>query len=101
MEKYSSFRDAGTGIAPFLPLSPAPRTPLLLPLEFALLLIRIPVLAIVSAAYFILVELVGEILLRGTIPGALEWLKWTCLRSILCILGVLSIQETTDSQKRL
>ncbi|KAL9111251.1 MAG: hypothetical protein Q9227_004329 [Pyrenula ochraceoflavens] len=52
MEKYSQFRDRGSGIAPFLPISPPPPTFLTLPLSVFLLAIRLPPLITLFTLYF-------------------------------------------------
>ncbi|KAG6335333.1 hypothetical protein ID866_3765 [Astraeus odoratus] len=58
MEKFSAFRDPGTGIQPFLPLVPPaendPFTTLLLPVRGVLAILRIPIFIITTLLYCLL-----------------------------------------------
>ncbi|RJE17877.1 hypothetical protein PHISCL_09788 [Aspergillus sclerotialis] len=77
MEKFSQFRDRGSGIAPFLPI-PAPSAGFQLPLRFFLFFFRLPLFVFVCFAYFVV----------------LQWLPIGSLgkkASLWCILGVPSI----------
>ena len=96
MEKFTKFRDAGTGIAPFLPIAPASRAPLVIPFELTLCVIRIPLIFLVFAFEVVFVEGVGEISLRGVLPGLLGWMKWVFFRTILLLCGIWYIEEQVE-----
>ncbi|KAA8644013.1 lysophosphatidic acid acyltransferase LOA1 [Aspergillus tanneri] len=77
MERFTQFRDRGSGIAPFLPV---PSQPLgfQLPLRVVLFLLRLPLFVFVCVSYFLV----------------LQWLPIGSLgkkASLWCILGVPSI----------
>lgn len=55
MEKYSQFRDRGSGIAPFFPVSSQPAG-IYLPLHIFLFLIKLPIFISVAATYFIFLQ---------------------------------------------
>lgn len=77
MEKFSQFRDRGSGIAPFLPI-PSQPSGLQLPLNILLFCIRLPLFIFVSASYFLI----------------LQWLPIGSLAkkaSLWCILGIPSV----------
>lgn len=77
MEKFSQFRDKGSGIAPFLPI-PAEPAGLYLPFHIFLFTIRIPFLLAFSLSYFLF----------------LQWLPIGAIgtkASMWCIIGVPSI----------
>lgn len=77
MEKYSQFRDRGSGIAPFFPIPPAPMG-FHLPLRILLFCVRLPLFIFVCLAYFLV----------------LQWLPIGSLgkkASLWCILGIPSI----------
>ncbi|KAJ5129926.1 uncharacterized protein N7515_005965 [Penicillium bovifimosum] len=77
MERYSQFRDRGSGIAPFLPI-PAEPLGLQAPLRIFLFCFRLPLLIFVSLSYFLI----------------LQWLPIGSLgkkAALWCILGVPSI----------
>ncbi|KUL90712.1 hypothetical protein ZTR_00009 [Talaromyces verruculosus] len=77
MEKFSQFRDRGSGIAPFLPI-PTPRSGYALPLHVFLFCFRLPLLIFVCLSYF----------------AVLQWLPIGSLgkkASLWCILGVPSL----------
>ncbi|KAL4941283.1 hypothetical protein BDV06DRAFT_5328 [Aspergillus oleicola] len=79
MEKFSQFRDRGSGIAPFLPvpLQPAPGC-CPLPIRAFLFCIRLPFFVFVCASYFLI----------------LQWLPIGSLgkkASLWCILGIPTI----------
>ena len=96
MEKFTKFRDPGTGIAPFLPIAPASRTPLILPLELTLCVFRIPLIFLIFSFEVILVEGVGELCLRRIAPWVLGWIRWLFLRAILLLCGIWWIDEQLD-----
>jgi 1-acylglycerol-3-phosphate O-acyltransferase len=96
MEKFTKFRDPGTGIAPFLPIASRSRTPLILPLELIICVFRIPLLFLVFGLEIILVEGVGELCVRRILPGVLGWIKWLLLRTILLLCGIWWIDEQLD-----
>ncbi|KAL1847158.1 Lysophosphatidic acid:oleoyl-CoA acyltransferase 1 [Paecilomyces lecythidis] len=77
MEKFSQFRDRGSGIAPFLPIPTEPAG-LYLPFHIFLFCFRLPLLLVVSLTYFLV----------------LQWLPIGSLgkkASLWCILGIPSI----------
>ncbi|KAJ5826420.1 hypothetical protein N7474_003558 [Penicillium riverlandense] len=77
MEKFSQFRDRGSGIAPFLPI-PSEPVGLQAPLRFFLFCFRLPLLIFVTVSYFLV----------------LQWLPIGSLgkkAALWCILGVPSI----------
>ncbi|MCJ1389189.1 hypothetical protein MMC18_002044 [Xylographa bjoerkii] len=55
MEKYSQYRDRGSGIAPFFPIPTQP-SGLYLPFHIFLFLFRIPILLTVTLSYFIILQ---------------------------------------------
>ncbi|MCJ1323241.1 hypothetical protein MMC15_008595 [Xylographa vitiligo] len=55
MEKYSQYRDRGSGIAPFFPIPTKP-SGLYLPFHVFLFLFRIPILLTVTLSYFIVLQ---------------------------------------------
>ncbi|KAL1977846.1 hypothetical protein VTN31DRAFT_705 [Thermomyces dupontii] len=77
MEKFSQFRDRGSGIAPFLPVPPQP-SGYALPFHVFLFCFRLPLLVTVCLTYFVI----------------LQWLPIGSLgkkASLWCILGVPSL----------
>jgi len=96
MEKFTKFRDPGTGIAPFLPIAPRSRTPLFIPFELTLCVLRIPLLLLVFGLEVVLVEGLGELCLRRTIPRLLGWMKWLFLRTLMLLCGIWWIEEQLD-----
>lgn len=55
MEKYSQFRDRGSGIAPFFPI-PTQSSGIYLPFHLFLLLIRLPILLTATLSYFFVLQ---------------------------------------------
>ncbi|KIV95779.1 hypothetical protein PV10_03394 [Exophiala mesophila] len=55
MEKFSQYRDKGSGIAPFLPIPPDPKG-IRLPFHFFLFICRLPLLLIFALSYFALLQ---------------------------------------------
>jgi hypothetical protein len=96
MEKFTKFRDPGTGIAPFLPIAPASRTPLILPLELTLCVFRIPLIFLVLALEIVLVEVVGEVTVRRVLPPVVAWTRWFFLRTVLLLCGIWWIDEQLE-----
>jgi 1-acylglycerol-3-phosphate O-acyltransferase len=96
MEKFTKFRDAGTGIAPFLPIAPPSRTPLVLPFELTLFVLRVPLIFVVFGLEVLLVDLLGEPLLRRVLPTLLKWMRWMFLRAVLFLCGFLWIDEQLE-----
>ena len=101
MEKFTKFRDPGTGIAPFLPIAPASRSPFLFPIELTLCVFRIPFIFVVFGVEALLVEGVGELCLRGLVPGLLAWVKWLFFRTLLLLCGIWWIDEQLDGLTKL
>jgi 1-acylglycerol-3-phosphate O-acyltransferase len=96
MEKFTKFRDAGTGIAPFLPIAPSSRAPLVIPFELTLCVMRIPLIFLVFAFEVVFVEGLGEVCLRGVLPRVLGWMKWVFFRTILLLCGIWYIEEQVE-----
>jgi 1-acylglycerol-3-phosphate O-acyltransferase len=96
MEKFTKFRDPGTGIAPFLPIAPGSRTPFIVPVELALCIVRVPLIFLLLGLEAVFVEVVGEMCLRSTAPVVQAWLRWLFLRSILLLCGVWWVDEQLD-----
>lgn len=55
MEKFTLFRDRGSGIAPFLPI-PSPSKGLWLPVNICLFCFRLPILIFLCVGYFLLIQ---------------------------------------------
>ncbi|KAH8653184.1 hypothetical protein BGZ60DRAFT_496872 [Tricladium varicosporioides] len=55
MEKYSQFRDRGSGIAPFFPVSSTPAG-IYLPVHVFLFLVKLPFLIAISTTYFLFLQ---------------------------------------------
>jgi 1-acylglycerol-3-phosphate O-acyltransferase len=96
MEKFTKFRDAGTGIAPFLPIAPGSRTPFIFLLELTLCVFRIPLIFLVFGLEVILVEGVGELFMRKIWPEFHSWVRWLFLRMVLLLCGIWRIDEHLD-----
>jgi len=96
MEKFTKFRDPGTGIAPFLPIASGNRTPLTILIELTLCIVRIPLLVVVLVLEVALVEGLGEICLRRIVPSVVGWMRWLFLRSILLLCGIWWVDEQLD-----
>ncbi|RAH48646.1 lysophosphatidic acid acyltransferase LOA1 [Aspergillus brunneoviolaceus CBS 621.78] len=78
MEKFTQFRDRGSGIAPFLPIPPQPISYLQIPVRIVLFWIRLPLFVFACLSYFLV----------------LQWLPIGSLgkkASLWCILGIPSI----------
>lgn len=89
MEKYSQYRDRGSGIAPFFPVRPDP-SGIALPLHVFLFACRLPLLLGASAIYFLLLSWLSVGLL---VRKAALWL-------ILGIPGVWWIDLQIDGVRR-
>ncbi|KAF1961964.1 hypothetical protein CC80DRAFT_531723 [Byssothecium circinans] len=89
MEKYSQFRDSGTGIAPFLPI-PSPPAGIWAPVHFFLYLLRAPFALSLSLLYFFFLE---------PLPVG-NWVKKCLLGIILTIPGVWWVDLQVDGVKR-
>ena len=100
MERYTQFRDAGTGIAPFLPLSSASRPTLLLPIELCCCILRLSLLAVVGLIHFLIVEPLCDYGLRSVSGALVAWIRYCSLRTILFSLGVVHIEEVIDSNQQ-
>jgi len=89
MEKYSQFRDRGSGIAPFLPI-PTEASGVYLPFHIFLFLVRIPMLMTVTLSYFLVLQWlpIGPIIRKGSL-----WL-------ILGVPGVWWIDLQIDGVRR-
>ncbi|KAL3425001.1 acyltransferase [Phlyctema vagabunda] len=89
MEKYSQYRDRGSGIAPFFPVTSAPAG-VYLPVHIFLFLIKLPVFLSVAATYFLLLQWfpLGSLVKKGML-----WM-------ILGIPGIWWIDLQIDGVKK-
>ncbi|KAL9058947.1 MAG: hypothetical protein Q9162_001505 [Coniocarpon cinnabarinum] len=89
MEKYSKYRDPGTGIAPFFPIPPAPAG-YYVPVYLLLVAIRIPLLVAVGLTYFVIIQWLPV--------GSLG--RKTALWTLLGIPGIWWVDLQVDGVKR-
>lgn len=89
MEKYSQFRDRGSGIAPFFPVSSTPAG-IYLPVHIFLFLFKLPFFICVSTAYFLFLQWFP---LGSLLKKAILWL-------ILGIPGIWWIDLQIDGVKK-
>ncbi|RFU26154.1 hypothetical protein B7463_g10192, partial [Scytalidium lignicola] len=89
MEKYSQFRDRGSGIAPFFPIS-SPPAGIYLPIRIFLFLFKLPFFFTVTTAYFVFLQWFP---LGSLIKKALLWM-------ILGIPGIWWIDLQIDGVKK-
>lgn len=90
MEKYSQFRDRGSGIAPFFPIPSPPTGLVFLPIHIFLFAIRVPPLLCMSIFYFVI--------LRWLPVGSLA--KKAALWCMIGIPGIWWIDLQIDRVKR-
>ncbi|PVI06419.1 hypothetical protein DM02DRAFT_582877 [Periconia macrospinosa] len=90
MEKYSQFRDSGTGIAPFLPVPTPTAAAIWTPVHILLFLFRTPFLVSLSLFYFIFLEFLP---VANVIKRCVLWV-------ILAIPGVWWVDLQVDGVKR-
>ncbi|KAH9966132.1 hypothetical protein BC827DRAFT_1125793 [Russula dissimulans] len=106
MEKYSAFRDPGTGIQPFLtpvpPLGSNTFSRIALPLSYALGVVRMALIIVIAALYVVFVSGVCAVLRPiPPIHRAISYLLTAILsRLSLFVLGVLWIPVEELSRKR-
>lgn len=55
MEKYSQFRDRGSGIAPFFPIT-SPASSVYLPMHVMLFLVKLPLFLAIATTYFLVLQ---------------------------------------------
>ncbi|KAI9804086.1 MAG: hypothetical protein M1825_001487 [Sarcosagium campestre] len=89
MEKYSQFRDRGSGIAPFFPI-PSPPAGAYIAFHVFLFIIRLPIFFSVAATYFIILQWLP---LGSLFKKALLWL-------ILGVPGIWWIDLQIDGVKK-
>lgn len=89
MEKYSQYRDRGSGIAPFFPVSSQPAG-LYLPVHVFLFALRLPLLITISTTYFLFLQWLPL--------GSLA--KKACLWMLLGIPGIWWIDLQIDGVKK-
>ncbi|KAF4624707.1 hypothetical protein G7Y89_g13462 [Cudoniella acicularis] len=89
MEKYSQFRDRGSGIAPFFPVLSQPAG-LYMPVHIFLFLIKLPLLITISTTYFLFLQWFP---LGSLLKKAILWL-------ILGIPGIWWIDLQIDGVKK-
>ncbi|KAF9226457.1 hypothetical protein BS17DRAFT_727900 [Gyrodon lividus] len=106
MEKFSAFRDPGTGIQPFLPLVPPAENAFLAtslaPIRGTLAVIRSLLVIVIAFLYFILVNVLSMILIPipplRRLVGAVSTVILT--RLVLYVLGFMWIPEELVARKR-
>ncbi|KAI9675449.1 MAG: hypothetical protein M1817_001354 [Caeruleum heppii] len=89
MEKYSQFRDRGSGIAPFFPI-PSQSSGLHLPLHLFIFILRLPLFITVLIVYFLLLQWIP---LGSLSKKALLWL-------ILGVPGIWWVDLQIDGVKK-
>lgn len=89
MEKYSQYRDRGSGIAPFLPVASTP-SGVYLPLHIFLFILKLPFLITVSLTYFLFLQWMP---LGSLVKKAMLWM-------ILGIPGIWWIDLQIDGVKK-
>ncbi|KAM0327691.1 hypothetical protein ACHAQA_005986 [Verticillium albo-atrum] len=89
MEKFSQFRDKGSGIAPFMPIK-TPVSPLTYALHASLFLLRLPLFLTLTAAYFLFLH---HLPLPVAARKALLW-------SLMAIPGIWWIDLQLDGVRR-
>ncbi|BFZ57722.1 Lysophosphatidic acid:oleoyl-CoA acyltransferase 1 [Savitreella phatthalungensis] len=94
MEKFTRWRDAGTGIAPFLPV-PGPDLTLVSAVPRVLLSVVKTILLAVYLGVFLLVDGVSEVV--GV--GVVFWLRAYWARHVLMVAGYLRIPVSYDGRK--
>ncbi|RVD85738.1 uncharacterized protein DFL_004047 [Arthrobotrys flagrans] len=89
MEKYTQYRDRGTGTAPFLPITSATSS-LHLPLAAVLFALRAPVLLTISVSYFLFLQFMplGALFQKGIL--------WICM----LVAGVWWVDLQVEGVKR-
>ncbi|KAH7916202.1 hypothetical protein BJ138DRAFT_1053487, partial [Hygrophoropsis aurantiaca] len=106
MEKFSAFRDPGTGIQPFLTPIPPSETDViaaaLLPIRHIIGILRTSLILGLVFVYFLLVR--GVCLVFVPIPPLARFVRWSCTalltRSTLFLLGFWWIQADVVTRKR-
>ncbi|KIM46284.1 hypothetical protein M413DRAFT_65627 [Hebeloma cylindrosporum] len=106
MEKFSAYRDPGTGIQPFLtpvpPLGSEFLARVTLPIRYALGFVRTIVILFIALVYVLLVR--GLCLVLFPIPSLFNWVEhiFTFIlgRSVLFILGIFWISPEQFNRKR-
>ncbi|KAH9823656.1 vacuolar protein sorting protein vps66 [Teratosphaeria destructans] len=90
MEKYGQYRDKGSGIAPFFPISPPPTSPLWLPWHIILVCFRFPLITFAWIVWLVIIQWLpaGSVLRKAN-----QW----CL---LGIPGVWWIDLQVDGVRR-
>ncbi|BFZ59656.1 Lysophosphatidic acid:oleoyl-CoA acyltransferase 1 [Saitoella coloradoensis] len=101
MEKYTRFRDPGTGLAPFLPVpgyTPPGPPALTLPLRVVLFAIRLPVVLAIFLVHVLVFECLLAPLWWITGPDVLGWLRWIFIRGgVMGIAGVWWVPVQVDN----
>ncbi len=99
MEKYTRWRDAGTGIAPFLPVAVPESLAAMLPLRILLFLVRFPVLSVLLLIHIILVDFILGNTLSYLYDQAYLTVRRQSARTILFCAGFHSIPISWDERK--
>ncbi|KAF3345130.1 hypothetical protein VdG2_06743 [Verticillium dahliae VDG2] len=89
MEKFSQFRDKGSGISPFMPIK-TPVSPLTYALHTSLFLLRLPLFLTLTATYFLFLH---HLPLPVVVRKALLW-------SLMAIPGLWWIDLQLDGVRR-
>ncbi|KAJ4481430.1 hypothetical protein C8J55DRAFT_52978 [Lentinula edodes] len=100
MEKYSAYRDPGTGIQPFLTPIPSPSShsavlpAALLPIRYVVGLVRLALIILLAIVYVLLVTVFA------VIPPLKRAVSSAIIRTVLFCLGFLWIPTEMVSKKR-
>ena len=98
MEKYTKWRDAGTGIAPFLPVNAPDFSYGSLPFRVLTCIIK-SILVLVAGLLFLLVDSFFRFSLGNVSTSAFEGLRWVSARFFLFISGFYQIPVAFEGRK--
>ncbi|KAJ3811912.1 hypothetical protein F5876DRAFT_38565 [Lentinula aff. lateritia] len=102
MEKYSAYRDPGTGIQPFLTPIPSPSShsavlsAALLPIRYVVGLARLALIILLAIVYVLVVNVFS----KAVIPPLKRAVSSAIIRTVLFCLGFLWIPTEMVSKKR-
>ena len=99
MEKYTKWRDAGTGIAPFLPVDLPEQSMAMLPLRLVLVLLK-TILLVVALLLLLLVETLLQFALASVSRTAYHYVLAYTARLALLFLGFIKLPMTYDGRVR-
>lgn len=98
MEKYTKWRDAGTGVAPFLPVQAPDYTLASLPLRLVTFILKF-LLIVIFALVFLLVDTFFRFSLGSVSTAAFETLRAGSARVLLFVCGFYRIPLSYDGRK--